>query len=144
MRFERAITPHFSVDEFRSHDGVEYPAEWIDDRLRPLCALLEQIRAACGDRSIYLTSGYRSPSHNAAVGGAQLSQHVEGRAVDLVVDGMAPSDVHHKILMLAVAGKLPLLGGLGVYPRWVHVDTRDRPPSGHLARWTGVGVGSEL
>lgn len=34
-----------------------------------------------------ITSGYRSPDHNKAVGGSKNSPHMEGRAVDVVICG---------------------------------------------------------
>jgi len=135
------ITQHFSSVEFACHDGIAYPPEWITDRLFPLCQALEAIRAACGDRPVTIISGYRTPEHNAAVGGASKSQHMEGRAADIAVEGMAPSDVHAATLDLFNAGKISI-GGLGVYPAWVHVDVR--PWIGHLAQWVGSGVGSEV
>jgi uncharacterized protein YcbK (DUF882 family) len=135
------VTQHFDVSEFQCHDLTPYPAEWIYDRLLPMCRILETTRSACGDRPVSITSGYRSPAHNMFVGGASASQHMQGRAADIEIEGMAPSDVHATILALFNAGKLEGLGGLGVYPSWVHVDIR--PWIGHLARWEGTGIGSE-
>lgn len=136
------ITQHFTVDEFCCHDGTPYPVDWISERLLPLCTALEFLRGDLGGRAITILSGYRSPAHNAAVGGAQRSQHMEGRAADITVDSTAPSDVHAALLRLFEAGEIEI-GGLGLYPSWVHVDVRPRPVNGHLARWTGTGVGSE-
>lgn len=136
------VTIHFDRSEFRCHDGTEYPREWLLDRLVPLCVVLEVIREACGGRPITILSGYRSPQHNAEVGGAKQSQHMEGRAADITVDGMAPSDVHAQILELFNAGKLEKLGGLGLYDSWVHLDVR--PWQGHLCQWTGCKIGDEV
>jgi hypothetical protein len=137
-----AVTQHFSVDEWKCHDGTPYPPDWITERLLPLCKALEALRVKLGGRAITILSGYRSPAHNAAVGGAQRSQHMDGRAADITVEGTAPSDVHTALLELFGLGEIEI-GGLGIYPGWVHVDVRPRPPSGHLARWVGTGVGSE-
>jgi uncharacterized protein YcbK (DUF882 family) len=136
------ITQHFGLSEFESHDGEPYPAAWIDERLRPLCAVLEALRVRLG-APITILSGYRSPAHNLAVGGAQHSQHMEGRAADITVADVEPTAVHAALLDLADQGRIEI-GGLGLYPSWVHVDVRPRPSDGHLARWTGSGVGSEV
>ncbi len=136
------ITQHFSVAEFACHDGQAYPPEWIAARLLPLCVVLEVLRAAVGGRSVTILSGYRSPAHNAKVGGAFASQHMAGRAADITVEGVTPADVHRTLLHLFNAGKIEI-GGLGEYPGWVHVDVRERPANGHLAQWTGVKVGDE-
>lgn len=90
-----------------------------------------------------ILSGYRSPQHNAIVGGAQRSQHVEGRAADITVGGVLPSQVHRTILRLFDAGAIEI-GGLGLYLGWVHVDVRPRPANGHLAHWTGTKIGDEI
>jgi uncharacterized protein YcbK (DUF882 family) len=90
-----------------------------------------------------ILSGYRSPDHNAIVGGAQRSQHMQGRAADITVEGVAPSDVHSTVLRLFRASSLEI-GGLGLYPGWVHIDIRPRPTDGHLAQWTGAKVGDEV
>jgi len=137
------VTPNFTVEEFHCHSGELYSSLWIVERLRPLCLVLERLREELGHRSITIVSGYRSPSHNAAIGGAKQSQHMAGRAADVTVDGVEPSAVHAALLGLFRAGAIEI-GGLGLYPSWVHVDVRPRPQSGHLCQWTGARVGDEV
>lgn len=95
--------------------------------------MLETLRRVLGDHPITILSGYRTPQHNKAVGGAGLSQHCQGRAADIAVSGVAPSVVHAAALKLHDTGAIRL-AGLGLYSRWVHVDQRTAPG---LARWTG-------
>ncbi len=142
MMLGTPVTQHFDAHEFRCHDGNAYPVGWIPSRLLPLCTVLEVLRAAVGGRAITILSGYRSPAHNAVVGGAFASQHMAGRAADITVEGVAPADVHRTLLHLFDAGKIEI-GGLGAYPGWTHLDVRERPASGHLAQWTGAKVGDE-
>lgn len=125
------ITPNFNLSEFNSHDGKPYPPEWIEERLKPLCEALEVIREATGG-PIHILSGYRSPEHNKKVGGAEHSQHVEGRAVDIVSKKLPPDRLGNLIEFLIKQNKLKD-GGLGVYHSWCHFDLR---PTGH-ARWKG-------
>ena len=134
------ITQHFQASEFRCKDGTDYPAEWVQDRLTPLCSMLEVIREAAGGRSITVICGYRTPNYNASLAAAghnvaASSFHMQGQAADIAAEGMAASDLHALIHLLYAQGRLPLLGGLGVYPGWCHVDIRQRPADGHLARW---------
>lgn len=136
------LTPHFRIQEFDSHDGIEYPATWVESRLIPLCHVLERVREELGSHPIGIISGFRSPEHNAAIGGASASQHMQGRAADIAVNGHTPEQVHAVILRLFHEGEIEV-GGLGVYASWVHVDTRPRPESGHLAQWSGVTFGAE-
>lgn len=133
------ITPHFDRKEFDqpARHGLPskaYPQEWIESRLRPLCEALEKIREALGGKSIRILSGYRSPAYNAKIGGAKTSQHMAGRACDIVVPGMHAKDVHAKVLQLYQAGELDI-GGLGLYNGFVHVDVRK---SERLAQWSGA------
>jgi uncharacterized protein YcbK (DUF882 family) len=124
------ITDHFAREEFDSHDGCQYPKGWIADRLKPLCNALEIIRALTGG-PMHITSGYRTPEWNQSVGGAKDSQHVHGRAADIQLAGLQPVVLYAAIECLIAEGKLPPCG-LGVYPRWVHIDLR-----GHNVRWRG-------
>ena len=107
------ISPHFCFEEFACHDGTPYPAEWIDERLRPLGTALERLRAELGERPVHIVSGFRSPSHNAAVRGAKKSQHVAGRAADFTVAGVTPAKVHAALLRLFRAAAVDI-GGLGL------------------------------
>ena len=107
------LTPHFRVREFASRDGSDKVL--VDD---DLVALLEQIREAAGG-AVAINSAYRSPAHNAAVGGVRSSQHLYGRAADIVVEGASP------LLVGQIAEYyLGRQGGIGVYNGFTHVDTR--------------------
>lgn len=66
---------------------------------------------------LMVTSAYRCPAHNKAVGGATHSLHVEGMAVDI-----ATRDMEQQNLLVALAK--PHFGGIIIYPTFVHLDTR--------------------
>lgn len=107
------LSPHFRLREFASKDGSDKVL--VDD---DLVFLLEQIREAAGG-AVTINSAYRSPAHNAAVGGVSSSQHLYGRAADIVVSGASP------LLVGQIAEYyLDRRGGIGVYQTFTHVDTR--------------------
>lgn len=107
------LSPHFRLAEFASKDGSDKVL--VDDAL---VDLLEQIREATGG-AVTINSAYRSPEHNAAVGGVRSSQHVYGRAADIAVSGASP------LLVGQIAEYyLDRRGGIGVYRTFTHVDTR--------------------
>ena len=108
------VSKHFRVREFASKDGADKVL--IDD---DLVDLLEDIREAAGGKAITINSGYRSPEHNAAVGGVSNSQHVKGTAADIVVEGTDPLTVGQ-----IAEHFLNKKGGIGVYKSFTHVDTR--------------------
>ncbi len=84
-----------------------------------------------------IISGYRSVAHNLNVAGAKDSQHCHGRAADVTIINVDPANVHACVLELYQQGRLPMLGGLGKYSGWSHLDIRPQTPAGHLARWNG-------
>ena len=124
----RRLAPDFKVRELRCRDGTD--TVMADEALT---VVLQCIREHFG-RAVTITSGYRTPAHNAAVGGAKNSQHLYGRAADIRVQGVCVEEV------AAYAERLmPDWGGVGRYPvkagratGWVHVDTR-----ADKARWRG-------
>ena len=60
--------------------------EWIIGNLKAIAKhVFQPVRDAFGC-PIYVSSGYRSPELNRAIGGSKRSQHVEGRALDLDAD----------------------------------------------------------
>jgi uncharacterized protein YcbK (DUF882 family) len=130
---------NFSPEEMACHDDTPYPEEWYESRLWPLFSTAQTLRDAVG-RPVSIISGYRSPAWNAKVGGVDHSQHPQGRAMDIRVAAMTPKQVHAKLLELYAGGKLPNLGGLGLYLTFVHLDVRPRKADGSLARWNGAGV----
>ncbi len=88
------LTEHFTLAEFVRSETAENkhidntPSQEVVDNLRALCRnVLEPARVAFG-APIYITSGYRCPALNKAVGGKHTSQHLRGEAADLQVRGV--------------------------------------------------------
>lgn len=98
----------------------------MDRRLLALLVSLRQKLELSGNRKIDLICGYRSPQTNAKLrarggahsGVANQSQHMLGKATDIVVPGVSLDRLRGAAL--ALGG-----GGVGYYPRdgFVHVDT---------------------
>lgn len=141
------LTPHFAIEEFACHNGDPYPLDRPDDevdgreswgktRLYRLCLTLETVRAEIG-APIRVLSAWRPIEYNRRIGSNDGSQHPQGRAADIVVNGMSAFQLHATVLRLYRDGRLPYLGGIGQYDRFVHIDVRPRPEDDHLARWTG-------
>lgn len=130
------ITEHLSLEELACHDRYRtpYPKEWRDDRMLRLAAVFETIRMVLG-KPIKINSAYRTPRHNARVGGGKNSQHMLGRAIDLA----RPHGVDMKSFRGAIDDNADrvLIGGIGVYRNFVHVDIRPRLLGAPIARWVG-------
>ena len=121
------VTKNFNLNEFNSKCGRPMP-ENIKKNVIELIHNLQVIRDEV-KVPISITSGYRSPEHNAKVKGAKDSQHVKGTAVDFKVQGLTPKQVAPIVEKLIKEGKIKQ-GGIGIYPSWVHYDIR-----GIKARW---------
>lgn len=74
----------------------------ILDNLRALCTQILDPLVAHFDLPVNVTSGYRAPPLNAAIGGLPESQHLTGQAADLMLGGL-PADV----LAAHIAANLP-------------------------------------
>ncbi len=78
--------------------------------------MLEPLRVKLA-RPVMITSGYRSPALNRAVGGSKTSHHMQGRAADLIVPGMTPLLVCQAAHQL----KLPCVQIIHEFGRWTHL-----------------------
>lgn len=87
---------------------------------------MEEIRKMYGDKPLKINSWYRDPATNAAVGGASMSRHLSGDAVDFVVPGVRCFDVYARL-----NGWWGSRGGLASSSVFTHIDVR-----GYRARWS--------
>jgi uncharacterized protein YcbK (DUF882 family) len=108
------FTPHFNSSEFESPDCDKHKIS-VD-----LVNKLESLRLDY-NRSITVTSGYRSKEHNAKVGGVENSQHVQGMAADLT--GKDLDKLHELCLTIFNA-----IGDGRKKGKFIHVDVRTLPP----------------
>jgi zinc D-Ala-D-Ala carboxypeptidase len=103
------VSRNFTLGELASKDGANmvllHPA---------LIIALQTIRDHTG-LSIRINSGFRSPAHNKAIGGATNSLHTLGLAADIVIVGMIPMEV------ASLAHDMGL-GGVKAYPTFTHID----------------------
>lgn len=88
--------------------------------------MLQALRDRIG-KPMIVNSGYRSPEHNRAVGGAARSKHMEGIAFDVRMDNHDPQ------AFMAAAREIGFKG-IGEYPDlgFTHIDARETP-----AHWAG-------
>ncbi|HIK46887.1 MAG TPA: DUF882 domain-containing protein, partial [Leptolyngbyaceae cyanobacterium M65_K2018_010] len=93
------------------------PTQAIVDNIMALARALQPVRNRLG-RPFQVNSWYRPPEINAAVGGAPRSQHLQGNAVDLQVQGLSGRQVANSVM-------LTWPGGIGIYgnmPSVIHLD----------------------
>jgi uncharacterized protein YcbK (DUF882 family) len=103
------LSAHFSKHEFRCSccGRVEVSPRLIE--------VLEGIHTWAGI-PMTITSGFRCPAHNAAVGGKPNSAHLRGEAADFFVSG---SQDRFKFLEAAFMGEALRIG---IGPDFIHID----------------------
>ena len=122
------MTNNFSIGEFECKCGCIMPDEVLYNVVK-LVNQLQTIRDVI-KTPIQINSAYRCKSHNKAIGGSASSQHILGKAADIVVRGYDPSlEIYPLIEELINEGQI-LQGGLGNYPTFTHIDIRKTK-----ARW---------
>lgn len=112
------LSKNFSRSEFACKCGCGF--DTVDIRLLDY---LEAVRKHFNQK-ITINSGCRCMMYNVQIGGSDGSQHLKGRAADIVVEHNRPFDVHKFLGTLNP-------NGLGLYKTFVHVDSR----SHENARW---------
>ena len=117
------LSKNFSRFEFACPCGCGF--DTVDAEL---IRVLEDLRRCLFDHPITINSGCRCEKHNAdeSVRGTPGSQHLTGKAADIVVEGVSPSMVAD-----CLEDKYPDRYGIGRYPTWTHIDVRSGPPK----RW---------
>ena len=127
------LTEHFTLEELTRSDTARVkrmnntPSVADSANLLKLCQqILEPIREAYG-HPIQITSGYRSPKVNAAVGGAKTSQHQKGEAADITCSATSKAQLFHLIKSLIerkkiYVGQLIWEYGSEHEPGWIHIS----------------------
>lgn len=125
---ETQLSAHFNAKEFRCKCGKTH-----DTEINPnLVTNLEKLYRALSCSKIIVTSGYRCPDHDKAVGGNGTGQHTKGNAADIICYGQGGNIISTK----KVACKAQDIGfrGIGNIDRTytaIHVDVRTG------AKWYG-------
>ena len=121
-----ATAKRLGIDNSPNKEVVENLNKLVENVLVPL-------REKYG-KPIMVSSGYRCEKLNKAVGGAAKSQHLTGKAADIMVvnkDGSVNTKETRKLYDIIVKQQLPfdqiiLEKGTQQNPQWVHVSYDER------------------
>lgn len=142
------LTPHFTLAELTRSSTADRlrldnsPTPEALKALQSTAEMLERIRSTLG-HPVVVTSAYRAPAVNKAVGGATSSDHMAGQAADIVCPAFGTPHLVASTLAPLVSvlgiGQL-ILEGVGG-KQWVHVSTRTpSKPVNRVLTITDAGV----
>ncbi|MCT4593599.1 MAG: D-Ala-D-Ala carboxypeptidase family metallohydrolase [Anaeromicrobium sp.] len=113
------LSKNFSISEFVCKEGKK---EVLCDY--KLIEKLQKLRDKI-NKPITINSGYRSKTYNKKVGGSPKSQHLLGKAADIVTKGIDKEKIKEIAIELGFTG-------IGLYDIFVHLDVRNNPhPRGY-------------
>lgn len=107
------------------------------ERMKFTAIRMEAVRQVLGNKSIYVTSWFRGPELNKAVGGVPNSQHARGEAVDFICQGYG--NVKQICRALIDAKQVLQYDQLILEPTWVHISFV--PTSPRLNELTKTSLG---
>lgn len=114
---DEKLSEHYSLSDLTVTQRKELqdtPSQFAQTNLRQVAALLELLRNV--GFNFRVTSAYRSPALNAAVGGVHGSAHLEGRAVDLMSE--------EKQALASYVRQFPQIEEVIVYDQHIHIAIR--------------------
>lgn len=118
------------IDNTPSPSAVDNLTELVDNVLDPLHEKY--------GRPIHVSSGYRCPRLNKAVGGSQTSQHVKGEAADIYVTRPKEmAELFSLIYYTLPFDQLIWEKGNDESPAWIHVSYREGDNRRECLRYDG-------
>jgi hypothetical protein len=113
------LVPHFKT-RGRTRNTLPPKSQW--KQIAATLKVVDQMVVRMGAPLREITSAYRSPRYNRAVGGKSRSYHMQNLALDLQFRGVSASHVNYVAKKLRSEGLFK--GGIGRYPSFTHIDTR--------------------
>ena len=121
------LTKNFSKSEFDCKCGCEMPQEVLHN-VQKVANQLQVLRNAT-EKPIKINSAYRCAKHNEKIGGSKNSQHLLGKAADIVIAEFIADETATLVEKFIEVGQI-LQGGVGRYNTFTHYDIRKTK-----ARW---------
>jgi zinc D-Ala-D-Ala carboxypeptidase len=125
------LSDHFTLDELTFSQtaarlGLDNtPSDDVVQALKRTAHGLEMVRAYL-QAPVLVSSGYRSPLVNRAVGGAPNSQHMRGEAADFTAPGFGQPEMIMRAILRSTR-PIPFDQCILEYGRWVHISFCKEP-----------------
>lgn len=121
------LTPHFTIEELAGTSNEQYKklnllkAQEQMGKMYMLAGFAERVREIIG-KPMIITSGYRCPELNKAIGGALTSQHIFCEAIDFVVKGLRVEDIFNRIVTSDLKYNQIIIERNKSGSQWVHIS----------------------
>ena len=123
------LSQHFTLQEFchsqtAARLGIDnmLPVDLYSNAVKT-CAGLEKVRLRLNSNAILISSGYRCPELNKAVGSKSTSQHLTAQAVDFTCPTYGPPG---HIVSAIVKSDIPYDQIILEFGNWVHISFSDQ------------------
>lgn len=123
----KRLSKNFTLFEFtKTYTGFDnYPPEKVQKNLQLLVDnVLQPLRDFFG-KPVIVNSGYRSKKVNEEIGGSQTSDHLDGNAADIRIDGVTNGEIIKAVKLLKLPVKQViderLYNSSGVLRSWLHI-----------------------
>lgn len=125
------LTPHFTLEELAGTSIEKYQKKNLEaakqqmGKMYMLAGFAERIREIIG-QPLIISSGYRCISLNNYLGGALVSQHLLGEALDIVCKNMTAKGMFDKILKSDLKYDQMILETNKAGTTWLHISIGSR------------------
>ncbi len=122
------LTPHFTLEEMTfsqtaARNGFDNtPPAKVIENLKRTAQGLEAARSLLNANAIKVSSGYRCPALNAAVGSKPTSQHITGQAADFTCPTFGDPE---RVIRAILASGMEFDQVIHEFGSWVHISFAD-------------------
>ena len=143
MTYDIPIRPSPNFTWAEVHRSATATARQLDNTLPNhlipnvlvMAARMEWVRALLGDQPVTVTSWYRSPAVNTAVGSGGYSVHPHGLAVDFRVLGMTVKEAYDKLRKSAIPFDQLIIETNQAGSEWIHMGCFVVPRRQSMVAW---------
>ncbi|MHB1688729.1 MAG: YcbK family protein [Ignavibacteriaceae bacterium] len=138
---------NFTEGEILHGNNIEDIPNELIQNIFPTLKILQLIRTDI-NIPVSINSSFRTPQHNAAIGGSPGSLHLYFNAIDFSVKGFTAANYSHLAYRINARSYVtsiefqeenriltPNIMGIGLYPNFIHIDTRGLLNLKAPARW---------
>lgn len=124
MKLSKNFTlTEFTLSQTASRLGIDNtPSSEVITNLIRTAEGMEEVRLLLKGNAIHISSGYRGPALNKAIGGSRTSQHMTGEACDFTCPGFGTVD---EIIQVIINSGIQFDQCILEFNSWIHISFSD-------------------